>query len=727
MRIKKQTNLKRVLLSIILMLGLVVSNLIADEVKFMSIGQLQNWFSSAGCEIETGRTGAVADQLDGFTYPSLFRDQDMQAQKGLWIGCKNYVDPLVGDAQVDNKVVHIGPREFNEGTQIMPQEFIMYGRHDHPAVFVDNVPASDLVYEDKDVEVDEELKADRMLYNVVNTSMGVTIKRKIHAYGQRGNDDYFIYEFILTNTGIYDEEGNKHNQTLEDVVMFLQYRWAPSLMGGAYASNWMPQSATWGHNTVNDVLHPTLGDDYRATYSFHGLHSKYDVGDLGSNNIGGPNNGNGDRPADGFLGASQFPGIVTIHADKAPGDPTDDDNQFKFAPYFGSDLSITQPPHDQFNVTKMASEYSYMTKDVSSQTHAFDLGFPHNPGPADAPFGYTSNADQHQEAGGGGVSQGIGYGPYTLAPGDSVRIVLAECVGSISWQKRMEVGDKFWNEKTPYILPDGSETSDPFEYKDAWVFSGKDSLLNAFDKAIETVENWETQGNIPLAPPPPSAFSVNSGGDRITLEWSNNAESDPNFAGYRIYRVEGIPDTTFSLLYECGEGTGNPITNVYEDKTPQRGFSYYYYITSFDNGQNHPDGKTLESSLFWTRTIEPAYLRRPAGDNLDDIRIVPNPVNLKAVEYQFGQHARDRLMFYNLPPKCTIRIYTERGDKIVTIHHKDGSGDEEWNMNTASRQGIVSGVYIAHIEAEEDKLDEHTGAVLVKKGDSVIKKFIVIK
>jgi len=122
----------------------------------------------------------------------------------LWIGCKNYVDPLIGDVQVDNKVVHIGPREFTEGTQIMPQEFIMYGRHDHPAVFVDNVPASDLSYEDKDVEVDEELKADRMIYNVVNTSMGVTIKRKIHAYGQRGNDDYFIYEFILTNTGIYD-------------------------------------------------------------------------------------------------------------------------------------------------------------------------------------------------------------------------------------------------------------------------------------------------------------------------------------------------------------------------------------------------------------------------------------------------------------------------------------------------------------------------------------------
>jgi hypothetical protein len=102
-------------------------------------------------------------------------------------------------------------------------------------------------------------------------------------------------------------------------------------------------------------------------------------------------------------------------------------------------------------------------------------------------------------------------------------------------------------------------------------------------------------------------------------------------------------------------------------------------------------------------------------------------VNIKAVNYQYSQNAKDRLMFYNLPPICDIKIYTERGDKITTIHHFDGSGDEEWNMNTSSRQGIVSGVYIAYIEAREDYIDNATGKVLIKKGDSVIKKFVVIK
>ena len=37
----------------------------AQEVKWMSIGDLHNWYSAAGCEIEVGRTGQVSDQQDG--------------------------------------------------------------------------------------------------------------------------------------------------------------------------------------------------------------------------------------------------------------------------------------------------------------------------------------------------------------------------------------------------------------------------------------------------------------------------------------------------------------------------------------------------------------------------------------------------------------------------------------------------------------------------------------
>ena len=126
-------------------------------------------------------------------------------------------------------------------------------------------------------------------------------------------------------------------------------------------------------------------------------------------------------------------------------------------------------------------------------------------------------------------------------------------------------------------------------------------------------------------------------------------------------------------------------------------------------------------------TTEPAFLRRPAGRKLEDIRIVPNPYNIKARDWQFGVSAPDRILFVNLPPFCDIKIYTERGDLIKTIHHTDGSGDDTWNSITDSRQVIVSGIYIVYFKVTQDYVDENTGEVLFRKGQSIIKKLAVVR
>jgi hypothetical protein len=177
------------------------------------------------------------------------------------------------------------------------------------------------------------------------------------------------------------------------------------------------------------------------------------------------------------------------------------------------------------------------------------------------------------------------------------------------------------------------------------------------------------------------------------------------------------------MIYACGQGTDNPVvTNMYEDKSAIRGFDYYYYVVTVDNGfvNTIDEGVQIESSLFWTRTIEPATLTRQPGTSLDGIRIVPNPYNISALSYQFGSVTQDRLMFYGLPPKCTIKIFTERGDLIKTIHHTDSSGDEAWDSLTSSGQIIVSGIYIAYIEVTVDSEN-------FKKGESTYKKLIIVR
>jgi hypothetical protein len=144
------------------------------------------------------------------------------------------------------------------------------------------------------------------------------------------------------------------------------------------------------------------------------------------------------------------------------------------------------------------------------------------------------------------------------------------------------------------------------------------------------------------------------------------------------------------------------------------------------------------SGRYYTQTSEPAYLRRQAGETLADqvdadgniikagIRIVPNPYDIKSRKLQYiGED--DKIMFLNIPGHCTIRIFTERGDLINQIEHEDGSGDESWNSITSARQVVVSGIYIAHFEVTQDQYDPATNTLLYKKGDTAVRKLVIIR
>ena len=87
---------------------------------------------------------------------------------------------------------------------------------------------------------------------------------------------------------------------------------------------------------------------------------------------------------------------------------------------------------------------------------------------------------------------------------------------------------------------------------------------------------------------------------------------------------------------------------------------------------------------------------------------------------------KDKIMLLNIPDQCDIRIYIERGDLVRKIDHDDGSGDEAWNLITSGRQVIAPGIYLVHIIVTED-LRSQAGEIIMKKGESTIKKFAVIR
>lgn len=684
--IKLNSRLLSILLVLVLLLGqgLVFQafsqRLASQEVRWMSVSSIHSTFAIEGSEFEMHRTGNLSEQSDGLRWPAQFTYQDNVAAKSMWIGTTNFYEKTLSST-VPFKVVGVGPKQANTLTEVMPIEFKLIGKAPSPTVIVDYDPASNNDLNDVLDAEDPTIISDRMIVNVLHTSIGITVTRKIMAFTQQNHDNYFIYDYVFKNTGIRTIGGDPDPVTLTDCIFHLQYRYAVG--NEAFKRGWYAgANISWGRNCVNDVIgqNPTNAE-MRAMLSWYGPHSESTVSDWGAP----------DPLYSGTLGGCQYVGVVTLHADTSPTNNNDDISQPKTTMYIGAD---TGPQNlNQFDVQYMTRKYEAMTAGHPEKNHAEEVG--------------ASFADKWGNDA-GGFTQGQGYGPYTLAPGDSIHIVVAECVSGLSRAKNLQVGSKWFNKTGPFVLPDGTETTDRDLYKELWVKTGRDSLMKTFRHALH---NFSVNYNIPQPPPPPSQFTVKSGGDKITLEWSAEAETAEHFNGYEIYRAVGKPDTLYDRIFACSAAN---IVNTFNDTTARRGFDYYYYIVSKDDGSTNDQqpGVPLASSKFYTMTNKPAYLRRPASDELSSIRVVPNPFHIRATTLQF-RDAQDRIAFFGLPPVCTIKIYTERGDLIQTLEHTDGSGDELWDSLTSSRQVVVSGLYIAYFETPE--------------GESTFRKFIIIR
>jgi len=686
-----------ILLFIGLLIHLPTSTQAQFKNKWINIGSLHNWFSEVGCEIEHG---FVASQQYGLQWPALLYRQDSQAAKGLWLGVEDFTDER-GD-YYPHKVVHAGPR-VNGGGEFFPVRFDLVSRFEPPLVFVDGVQTFEKVVEND--LVDESMEADRMLINVTNTQIGVTMTRKIMAFDQQFHDNYMVYEYTFKNTGNIDadEEIEFPNKTLDGFYAFFQYRYASCRQ----TRNVIGNGSGWGMNTMIDSrgdgpVNPGLYGDpadegFRAQFAWHGYFQDKTVD---YDNIGGPiwtpyAGYTADNDSIGRIGAPQFVGVTTLYADDPNNIGSDSPDQPSTTGYYGSDLPETGGDRTAYDILGMASEYGWMSRGHMTPRHAWKVQ-------PDGNFAEQTNGANIDPGIPGGFSIGNGYGPYTLGPGDSIVIVMAEGASGLGIEMCIDVGRDY---KQGVI---------DAKTKNEFVLSGKDSLFQTFRRAIQSFDDGY---NFPKPPKPPAVFSVDGGGDRISLTWEVYG-SDANLQGFRIYRYTGEynnPMNPPTLIYEAG-----PNDRSYADLTPVRGVGYYYYIEAVgqtiaaDPALGIP-ATTLTSSHYYTQTYDPAFLKRPPENNIKDFKIVPNPyiITSSSDRLRFSGEP-NKLAFFNIPGQCTIKIYTEVGELINTIEHTDGSGDEYWKAVTSSNQVVVSGVYIAVVTDNET-------------GEQAIKKFVIIR
>jgi hypothetical protein len=90
-----------------------------------------------------------------------------------------------------------------------------------------------------------------------------------------------------------------------------------------------------------------------------------------------------------------------------------------------------------------------------------------------------------------------------------------------------------------------------------------------------------------------------------------------------------------------------------------------------------------------------------ANADLQEIRVVPNPF-IAANEITRGE-GRQRILFTNLPPQATIRIYTISGNLVRILEHGDGSGTEEWDVRTRFDLLVASGNYYYHVTTPDGR------------------------
>ncbi len=784
----KKTGLTRTLLILLIMLSMVSLDG-ATRYKWIVVGSLQNFYYDTGTEREEV---VYAQQQWGFCWDAFYRDQDMQAAKGMWIGASNFFDPAKNRVY-PYKVAHNGPRAVVdvEIREFMPQEMKLVARYDHPGVFVDENEGSDMMNgadaKNDDIdEIDPALVADRVFVNTLNTSTGITFTRNVYVVSQQNYDNIHISEYEFENTGIYNQAGAVYPQTLTGVYFHWQWRDAISQEGcwnGSYTAahrHWISTSVRdvrWGYSMMTDVIgedqaNPVTVSSYEDNT---GLDAQDDAGnwmrgyaawmgkwsDFGYDNIGSPNvnsivHNNFPPINDGRLGSPQYRGMVVIHADTSPSDPSDDPSQPSSNAYINSNHPFTNTAGmDQYDELNMTNKYLQYIANGDMGSHA-ETVWETQGGDAGAYSKATGSA---------GYSQMLAFGPYTMAPGDKIKIVWAECAAGLPHDYAYFIGQQWYkakyDNKTLTVIdpanPSGTMTinkDNADAWKDAMVYTGRDSLMSTFRKAINLYNGGFYDG-IPEAPKPPELVEIFSTEDGVKITWKGTgAMAHPKFEGFKVYRAFIEKDSTYHEILDCNVSAGTLdnylIANSsdefeYMDTEPLRGQNYYYYIVSYDDGTQNEikPGVPLRSSPFFTRTNRGATVKSPPAPNeklnIDDfdltnpadrkqlmdllIKIVPNPVNVRNEDIQFVGNV-NKLLFAGVAKGCRIRIYTERGDFVAEVEESEEGF--AWYLTTDWQQILVSGVYIAHFEMVSDFADAKTGVEL-KTGDSIIKKFIVIR
>jgi hypothetical protein len=234
--------------------------------------------------------------------------------------------------------------------------------------------------------------------------------------------------------------------------------------------------------------------------------------------------------------------------------------------------------------------------------------------------------------------------------------------------------------------PDNPSTPGDFISGYNWGFIGPG------DPAAVRGENFDGTGIFPAAAPLSNTINLNLGDTFGVMVPGQSVYVQ----GLRTLPADG---DTWRFIIDTGSdrSTADPC-NGFADagREPCAPTPPFEYLDVNDGGNisvTHGIVNVYPSSR-WRLSIAGGS-NDPANIDLDAIKTVPNPYVANAV-WDFSQD-NQRIEFINLPPECTIRIYTISGNLVRVIEHTDGSGTAVWDLRTRFNLKAASGTYYWHV------------------------------
>jgi hypothetical protein len=211
-----------------------------------------------------------------------------------------------------------------------------------------------------------------------------------------------------------------------------------------------------------------------------------------------------------------------------------------------------------------------------------------------------------------------------------------------------------------------------------------DYKIKFFDTIVDTSFNFK----IPVTF---KVYNTTSGYEAAFELFDNDGSTDLSF-GDVITIIEFI-GTNYRFAYDIQYN--RPVNPFEPPEPPVAGDEYVIEtLRPFTNG----DYFEFTTVAAQTNTVL-------AKDQLDDIKVVPNPYIMGASweprrVFGAGRGTR-KIDFIHLPAKCTIRIFTISGSLVKTIEHNNEvlDGSQSWNLVSDDGMDIAYGVYIYHVDA----------------------------